>query len=374
MLLAHHLLAHGWALGRDVDRLLATRAAGRRVAARRRRARRARRCRSTRRVTAEVLGFAAAFDNSLDAVSDRDFVAEALFDLALLGVHLSRIGEEVVLWSTEEFGFAAPRRRLRHRSARCCPQKKNPDIAELARGKAGRLIGNLTGLLATLKGLPLAYNRDLQEDKEPLFDAVDQVLLALAALTGLLDDAPTFDPERMQRPPPTCPTARPPIWPSTSSSGHAVPRRPRHRRRPRARRRSSAGCRWPSSSQPTPPRRRGRRAARAGRRGHAGARPAAAPARRRWPRSWPASESTCVEGPAAHLMPTAWPHRAQVRVRYGEVDMQRVVFNAHYLAYIDDTMESWLYAVLDATSTTTSTGIHGHGSSSSGTVRPPSAR
>src|SRR5690606_4134398 len=98
--------------------------------------------------------------------SDRDFVAEALFDLALLGVHLSRLGEEVVLWATEEFGFLALDDAYSTGSS-MLPQKKNPDIAELARGKAGRLIGNLTGLLVTLKGLPLAYNRDLQEDKEP---------------------------------------------------------------------------------------------------------------------------------------------------------------------------------------------------------------
>ena len=134
---------------------------------------------------AEDLGFAARFENSLDAVSDRDFVAEALFDLALLGVHLSRMGEELVLWSTEEFGFAVLDDAFATGSS-MLPQKKNPDVAELARGKSGRLIGNLTGLLVTLKGLPLAYNRDLQEDKEPLFDSVAQTHLALAALTGLL--------------------------------------------------------------------------------------------------------------------------------------------------------------------------------------------
>ena len=121
--------------------------------------------------TAAALGFDRPFDNSLDAVSDRDFVAEALFDLALVGVHLSRIGEEWVLWTTDEFGFARLDDAFATGSS-MLPQKKNPDIAELARGKAGRLIGNLTGLLATLKGLPLAYNRDLQEDKEPLFDSV----------------------------------------------------------------------------------------------------------------------------------------------------------------------------------------------------------
>ena len=121
----------------------------------------------------------------MDAVSDRDFVAEALFDLALLGTHLSRIGEEIVLWSSEEFGFLHLDDAYATGSS-MLPQKKNPDIAELARGKAGRLIGHLTGFLATLKGLPLSYNRDLQEDKEPLFDAVDQVERSLAAMAGLI--------------------------------------------------------------------------------------------------------------------------------------------------------------------------------------------
>jgi argininosuccinate lyase len=195
VLLAHHLLAHGWALARDVDRLLD--------------------CRRRADVSplgagalagssipldpdgvAADLGFAARFENSLDAVGDRDFVAEALFVLTLIGVHLSRIGEEVVLWTTDEFGFARLDDAYATGSS-MLPQKKNPDIAELARGKAGRLIGNLTGLLATLKGLPLAYNRDLQEDKEPLFDAVDQVSLALGAMTGLLATL-HLDVDRMQ--------------------------------------------------------------------------------------------------------------------------------------------------------------------------------
>ncbi|MDQ1445694.1 MAG: argininosuccinate lyase [Acidimicrobiaceae bacterium] len=195
VLLAHHLLAHGWALARDVDRLLATvhrldvsplgagALAGSSLPL-------------DPDAVADDLGFRARFENSLDAVSDRDFVAEALFDLALLGVHLSRIGEEVVLWSTEEFGFLRLHDAFATGSS-MLPQKKNPDVAELARGKAGRLIGHLTGLLTTLKGLPLAYNRDLQEDKEPLFDALDQVNLALAALAGLLATA-VFDVERMQ--------------------------------------------------------------------------------------------------------------------------------------------------------------------------------
>ena len=142
------------------------------------------------------MGFRTAFANSLDAVSDRDFVAEALFDIALLGVHLSRIGEEWVLWTTEEFGFARLDDAYSTGSS-MLPQKKNADIAELARGKSGRLIGNLTGLLATLKGLPLAYNRDLQEDKEPLFDSVNQVVLALGALSGMIATA-KFNQPRMQ--------------------------------------------------------------------------------------------------------------------------------------------------------------------------------
>jgi argininosuccinate lyase len=145
---------------------------------------------------ADELGFTGRFENSLDAVSDRDFVAEALFDLAMLGIHLSRIGEELVLWSTEEFGFAILDDAYATGSS-MLPQKKNPDVAELARGKAGRLVGNLTGLLVTLKGLPLSYNRDLQEDKEPLFDSVEHSQLALAALSGLLSTV-VFDSGRMQ--------------------------------------------------------------------------------------------------------------------------------------------------------------------------------
>jgi argininosuccinate lyase len=195
VLLAHHLLAHGWALARDVDRLMATYhrldvsplGAGALAG-------------SSLPLdpdgVASDLGFGGRFENSLDAVSDRDFIAEILFDLALLGVHLSRIGEEVVLWSTEEFGFLRLADAWATGSS-MLPQKKNPDVAELARGKTGRLIGHLTAVLTTLKGLPLSYNRDLQEDKEPLFDALDQVALALSALGGLLASA-GFDAERMQ--------------------------------------------------------------------------------------------------------------------------------------------------------------------------------
>jgi argininosuccinate lyase len=142
------------------------------------------------------LGFARPFENSLDAVSDRDFVAELLFVCTLCQVHLSRLGEEVVLWATEEFGFLKLADAYSTGSS-MLPQKKNPDIAELVRGKAGRLIGHLTGFLATLKGLPLSYHRDLQEDKEPLFDTLDTLALASTAMAGLLDTA-TFDYDRMR--------------------------------------------------------------------------------------------------------------------------------------------------------------------------------
>ena len=195
VLLAHHLLAHGWALARDVDRLLTTvdrlnisplgagALAGSSLPL------------DPDAVAAE-LGFHGRFENSLDAVSDRDFVAETLFDLALLGVHLSRMGEEIVLWSSEEFGFCTLDDAYATGSS-MLPQKKNPDVAELARGKSGRLVGHLTGVLVMLKGLPLAYNRDLQEDKEPLFDAVTQVHRALAALRGLYETA-SWNEDRMQ--------------------------------------------------------------------------------------------------------------------------------------------------------------------------------
>ena len=136
-------------------------------------------------LVAEELGFDSALGNSIDAVSDRDFVAEFCFTGAMIGVHLSRIGEEVILMASREFAWATLHDEWSTGSS-IMPQKKNPDVAELARGKAGRLIGNLTGLLATLKGLPFGYNRDLQEDKEPAFDTVDQLLLVLPAMTGMM--------------------------------------------------------------------------------------------------------------------------------------------------------------------------------------------
>jgi argininosuccinate lyase len=182
VLLSHHLNAHAFALLRDVDRLGDARTrlnvsplgagalAGTSLAI-------------NPEFTAQLLGFDSAFANSMDAVSDRDFIAESLFDLALLGVHLSRMGEELVLWTSAEFNFASLGDDFTTGSS-MLPQKKNSDVAELARGKSGRLVGNLTGLLVVLKGLPLAYNRDLQEDKEPLFDSLRQVLLVLRALRG----------------------------------------------------------------------------------------------------------------------------------------------------------------------------------------------
>lgn len=182
VLLAHHLYAHAWSLLRDVDRFLDNRErmnvsplgagalAGTSLPI-------------DPAVPARLLSFGGAFANSMDAVSDRDFVAETLFDVAMLGVHLSRMGEELVLWTSSEFGFASLGDDFTTGSS-MLPQKKNSDVAELTRGKSGRLIGNLTALLVTLKGLPLSYNRDLQEDKEPLFDSIIQSRRMLVALAG----------------------------------------------------------------------------------------------------------------------------------------------------------------------------------------------
>lgn len=146
--------------------------------------------------TARDLGFSASFSNSIDAVSDRDYVAEALFICALIGTHLSRIGEEWSLWASSEFAWAQVSDAYSTGSS-IMPQKKNPDVAELARGKSGRLVGNLVSLLTTLKGLPFAYNRDLQEDKEPLFDSVDTLLLLLPAVIGMITTT-DFDREKMK--------------------------------------------------------------------------------------------------------------------------------------------------------------------------------
>ena len=153
----------------------------------------------------------------MDAVADRDFAAEFCFAAALIGVHLSRLGEEIVLWSSQEFGWVEIDDAYATGSS-IMPQKKNPDVAELARGKAGRLIGGLTGLLTTLKGLPLTYNRDLQEDKEPVFDAVDTLLAGAAR-----DGRPDRDAAGQHAT--GCAAARrpgsrsPPTWPSSWSAG-----------------------------------------------------------------------------------------------------------------------------------------------------------
>jgi argininosuccinate lyase len=151
--------------------------------------------------TAKNLGFESAFANSIDAVSDRDYVAEALFICATVGLHLSRIGEEWTLWASTEFAWAKVADEYSTGSS-IMPQKKNPDMAELARGKSGRLIGNLVSVMTMLKGLPFAYNRDLQEDKEPLFDSIDTLLLVLPAITGMVATT-DFDREKMAAAAPT---------------------------------------------------------------------------------------------------------------------------------------------------------------------------
>ena len=192
--LAHHLLAHGWALARDVDRFRdARRRANVSVLGAGALAGSSLPLDPT--ITAVELGFDAVFDNSLDAVADRDFVADTLYACSMLGVHLSRIGEEMILWASTEFGFVTLDDGFSTGSS-MMPQKKNPDIAELARGKAGRLVGHLTGFLTTVKGLPLTYNKDMQEDKEPLFDAIDTVRLTLLALDGMIATT-TFNVEAM---------------------------------------------------------------------------------------------------------------------------------------------------------------------------------
>ncbi|CAM3147802.1 argininosuccinate lyase [Williamsia muralis] len=194
VLLAHHLLAHAHPLIRDVERLkdfdrraavspygsgaLAGSSLG-----------------LDPEAIAADLGFDSAADNSIDATSSRDFAAEAAFVFAMIGVDLSRMAEEVILWSTPEFGYVTLADEWSTGSS-IMPQKKNPDVSELTRGKSGRMIGNLTGLLATLKAQPLAYNRDLQEDKEPVFDSVTQLLLLLPAIAGLVSTL-TFDENRM---------------------------------------------------------------------------------------------------------------------------------------------------------------------------------
>ena len=194
ILLSHHLLAHAWPLVRDVERLrdldrrLAVSPYGSAALA------------GTSlgldpELVARELGFTSSVPNSIDGTAARDLIAEAAFVLAQIGVDLSRLSEDVILWCTAEFGFATLDDAWSTGSS-IMPQKKNPDVAELARGKAGRLIGNLAGLLATLKGLPLAYNRDLQEDKEPVFDGLDQLHVLIPAVAGMVGTL-TFHPERM---------------------------------------------------------------------------------------------------------------------------------------------------------------------------------
>jgi len=194
VLLAHHLLAHAWPLVRDLERIADWTAraqvspygsgalAG-----------------STLGLDAELvareLGLSGAVENSIDGTASRDVTAEFAFIASMIAVNVSRLAEEVILWSTAEFGFVKLHDAWSTGSS-IMPQKKNPDIAELARGKSGRVIGNLAGLLATLKGLPLAYNRDLQEDKEPVFDSVETLEVLLPAFTGMIATL-TFRTERM---------------------------------------------------------------------------------------------------------------------------------------------------------------------------------
>ena len=195
VLLSHHLLAHAWALLRDVDRLVdwdrraalspygSGALAGSSLGL-------------DPEAVAADLGFVAAVENSIDGTASRDVAAEFSFVSAMIAVDISRHAEEVVLWATKEFGFITLDDAYSTGSS-IMPQKKNPDVAELARGKAGRLIGDLAGLLATLKAMPLAYNRDLQEDKEPVFDAVDTLEVLLPAFSGMVATM-VFDTARLE--------------------------------------------------------------------------------------------------------------------------------------------------------------------------------
>lgn len=195
VLLSHHLLAHVWPLLRDVERLRdwSARAA---VSPYGSGALAGSSLGLDPEAVAADLGFRAAVENSIDGTASRDVAAELAFVLAMIGVDISRHAEEVVLWATKEFGFVRLDDSYSTGSS-IMPQKKNPDVAELARGKAGRLIGDLAGLLATLKALPLAYNRDLQEDKEPVFDAVDTLEVLLPAFAGMVATM-EFDTTRLE--------------------------------------------------------------------------------------------------------------------------------------------------------------------------------
>lgn len=195
VLLSHHLLAHAWPLVRDLERLqdfkkrasLSPYGAG---------ALAGNTLGLDPNLVAAELGLHSPTQNSIDATASRDVVAEFLFITTMIGINLSRFSEEIIIWASAEFDYIKLHDSFSTGSS-IMPQKKNPDIAELARGKSGRLIGNLTGLLATLKGLPLAYNRDLQEDKEPVFDSVDQLSLVLPAFTGMIATL-TFNRNRLE--------------------------------------------------------------------------------------------------------------------------------------------------------------------------------
>ena len=195
VLLSHHLLAHVWPLLRDVERLVdwdertayspygSGALAGSSLGL-------------DPEAVAADLGFTGAVDNSIDGTASRDFVAELAFVAAMTAVDISRLAEEVILWATKEFSFVTLDDAYSTGSS-IMPQKKNPDIAELARGKAGRVVGDLAGLLTTLKALPLAYNRDLQEDKEPVFDAIDSLEVLLPAFAGMVGTL-VFNTERLE--------------------------------------------------------------------------------------------------------------------------------------------------------------------------------
>lgn len=194
VLLSHHLLAHAWPQVRNIQRLNDWRSRAR-LSPYGAGALAGNTLGLDPELVARELGFDGVTQNSMDATSSRDVVAEFAFIASIIGVDLSRFAEEIIAWSTHEFGYVKLHDSFSTGSS-IMPQKKNPDIAELARGKAGRLIGNLTGLLATLKGLPLSYNRDLQEDKEPVFDSIDTLLVTLPAFTGMVATL-EFNLERM---------------------------------------------------------------------------------------------------------------------------------------------------------------------------------
>lgn len=184
VLLSHHLLAHAWPLVRDLERLAQWRerasfspyGAGALAGTS---------LELDPNIVSEALGLTAPMANSMDATSSRDVVAEFAFIGTLISINLSRFAEEIIIWASAEFNYIKLADAFSTGSS-IMPQKKNPDVAELTRGKAGRIIGDLTGLLSTLKALPLSYNRDLQEDKEPVFDIADNLLLILPAFTGMV--------------------------------------------------------------------------------------------------------------------------------------------------------------------------------------------